>query len=553
MSKDNKFDEDGVLSNGPIHPAKTYTMANNSPFYSAVPAPFKQYYERHVRQWFQWFDGYVNWFHNTAKTPHIFSTKIANVVCNKLSKQITGGRLLFDDDGQDLSQTQNYYNQELNALEFIEKYFKNNKLDAKLQTGEKYKLAGGDAVLKLNASKKELIPIVVRKDNYFFDTDVFGNMTAFSSLLYHQTKQVERAGGKHEDHYYVLEERKYADEKLAKSLGVREGRPLIRFSIKKGDAHGVSYKSTNFHSADYQFKDLTKGLRDELKAEFGNDVYFNEWRTMPIKDIGVYLLKASESVSFNPSLPFGESILSNILHILQSYDYYYTLKNLDMTIAKGRVLLGKHLSSPKDNVTGFGVLDKVEYDAIPYTNPEDLKPTPIQFELRSGDWKETRDNLLQEMAMEIGINPRSLATFIVPSSEKPSAHEISTDEDETALWIENQRDLDEPELNKMVETILDYYGYEQYCTVKFSKKGLSNRNTALNQLAIMTQNGMVDQYTKLEMAHPDKNEKQIKKMMENINKEKEPTPQEVQEESVEDNIENGFRNGENQIPKPDEE
>lgn len=545
-----------MVRNSPLKPNMTYTKAVNQPFYAAVPAQFKQYYEWHVRQWLSWFDGHVHWFHNTSSYPQIFSTRIAHTICDKLSKQVTGGRLLFDDNGEELQETKKIFNKELNALEFIEEYFKRYKINGKLQTAVKFSLAAGDAAIKLNAYNNELAPTSVRKDNYFFDTDAFGKLEAFSTLIHHMTRQIKNDNRNDEEHFYIVEERRYADKELASKMGVRVGRPLYRMSIKRGDAHGVSYKKASFHSADFQFNDLKPKFRDELKDMFGHDLIFNKWSTLPLKDLGVYILKSSDGVSFNPSLPFGESVLSNLTHILQSYDYYYTLKNLDLTIGKGRVMLPRGMSSPQKDQTGFSTLEKVEYERIQYSNPDDQKPVPIQFDLRSQSWKEIRDNLLQEASMEIGINPRSLATFIVPSSEKPSAHEISTDEDETALWVENKRDLAEPELNAMVESILYYYNYDSEVTVKFSKKGLSNRNSQINQLAILAQNGMVDEYTKLEMAHPDKNEKQLKKMLKNIREERQNNkPDQTGEENktIEENTEDQFRQGENQIPRPDDE
>jgi len=496
-----------------LQPSRTYNRINHTHFYAAVPAPYKQYYEQFVRNWFEWYDGYVHWFHQPSNEG-IFSTRLAYTVAHKLAKHIAGGRTLFDDGGETHeSVIKADDGRELSPLEYTKKWWEENRGNGKIVQALSWALAGGDSVLKLDQEHGEATLGVVRKDNYFLDTDVFGNVTKFTTLIYHMVRKNVSEKGQ-DEHYYIMEERRYNEE---------TGKPEWRFTIKKGEAHGVSYKSVSFHSGDMNFRDLTKGKRDELKRLFPymkpND--WGKWLELPFKDLGIYLLKASERVSFQPSLPFGESIFSGAIHLLMSYDFYYSAKNTDMYIGRGRVLLPRGMENPNHSqYSAYGELERLFYEKVSYANPEDQTPTPVQFDLRADSWTEIRDNLLQELAMVVGVNPRTIGSFVVPSAEKPTAHEISTDEHETAIFVEEKRDLNEPQLNKLLVAMLDYYGCEDKVFIKFSRKGLQNPNTIVNHLASLKQYDMIDTKTALEMYFPDKTEKQIAQMLKRIEEEK---------------------------------
>ena len=51
-----------------------------------------------LRQYFQWYDGFVPNFHNHHHG--IFSSRLAYTVLHKLAEQTTGARILFEDNGE---------------------------------------------------------------------------------------------------------------------------------------------------------------------------------------------------------------------------------------------------------------------------------------------------------------------------------------------------------------------------------------------------------------------------------------------------------------------
>ena len=539
MAQDNA--KESSVGGSALQPHKTYTYAANPSFYSVVPEPYKQYYQNFVREWLAWYDGYVPWLHQAGTDEGIFSTRIAQTVADKLARQITGGNLLFDDGGEDNTETQTFNGRELNAVEFAQRYIKKQRMTPKLIRGMAYALAAGDSIIKLDNKQGELYPTILRKDYYFLDTDFQGNIIAFSALLHEEVQQTKTDSGEnYEREFYILEERRFNEN----------GEAQYRKSIKEGQGHRVNYKDNDFHSGDTRYQDLPRGIRERLNRSFPNERNFNEWKPLPFSDLGVYMLKATEGISHQPSLPFGESIFSNAVDILMAYDFFFSSMVTDQYLGRGKVILPRGMEGPNRNDNFYNVLKDMAYHRIPYTNPDEQSPMSIQFDLRADEWRSIRDNLLQQFAMKLGINPRDLATFIVPASEKPSAQEISTDENETALWVESKRDINIEPIQRLLDTLLEFYNYnDSYVEVKFSQKGLSNMNTLVNQTAILKQNNLINEEMAIDRLYPDLSEKQKEKLLNDLSTNK-PQQQEEPKEgaTVEEENENSFRNGQSQVP-----
>ena len=525
------------LGSTSLEPYRTYTVPSKQDFYTAVPAQYRNYYNWFVRRWFEWYDGFVNGFHNNGNST-LFSTRIAYSIAHKFSKQITGGKLLFEDNGDNPE-----------AKKEIMRVLRYKRFDSKLQQAFEWALAGGDSILKLDSYKRGEPSIQpLRKDEYFVDVDFDGNIIRFSGLVDNKTKTNLVAGNKEYANFFIMEERRYN----------KNDEPEYRLSIKRGTSNGVSYGKGNFHSADYKFTQLPNDIRDEFKKEFPN-TNFNEWESMPLDDLGVYMIKATEGTSFQPSLPFGESIFSNMIHLLMSYDFYYTAKMTDMYLGKGKVLIPDHMKSPHETGSRpFSELNDMVYAKIPYVDPEQQTPTPVQFSLRSGDWTTIRNDLLQEMAMQLNLSPRTLASFAVPAAEKPTAHEINVDQDDTALTIEAIRKLNEGSINSVIDSICKYFGFEpDTITVKFSKMGLTNMSTMVNQMTTLKDRNLIDDRTALEYVFPDKTDDEIDKIIERKKEEAEEKIERDVKKQEKDEIGNKekamFDNQATHTPNPPEE
>ncbi len=515
-------------------PSRTYTYALSEAFFASVPYPYQRFYRSHVRQALSWYNGFVDWFHKGQTGDTYFSTRIAYTVLHKLAKLTVGRKLLFDDDGKASNETIDMFGKKgLDPLHFIELYSKKDNWSSKLKLATEWTYAGGTSALKLDSVSGKLVLEPLRTDEFLFDTDHHGEVVKSSALIYTETDTATRAGGeKGKELYYLFEERKYAEN----------GKPMYRLAIKRGTGHDLGFKDVDFHSADQDFKSCPKHIREKFVRRFPR-IMFNEWQELPFDTIGFWIIKATDGVSFAPSLPHGESLLTNCFHILQGYDFFYTALMTDMYLGRGKIIVPQHMQNPQSNMDWddyghFRGFDTFLTTMIPYVNPSDQKPLEIQFDLRSEDWKEIRNHLLQLLATNLGVSERTIATYLVPASEKPSNYEISADEDATAAFVEDKRDRLSRVFDEILEEILNFYGFESRVSVKFSKIGLQNQQNLLNNVTLKWQNGLIDHRTALEELYPDKTEDQITKIIELKKKESEYKQEQKEKEVGNDIIKN---------------
>lgn len=479
----------------------TYSWINNEQFYALVPHPYRDYYFRFIKKFFYWYDKFNPYFHNSQSG--MFSSGIAYTVLHKLAQQTVGNRLMFDDEGEPDKNSYTHHGKDYNSLEWVEHWANDNMLDTKTVQLKEWAFAGGDAVIKLDSDGQDLIPSVLRKDTYFFDTDFRGEICAWSGLIYTYSKMTNQTGGSNqEQYYYLLEDRKYNDN----------GEPQYRLSIKHGSGNLANAKTVDMTPETIPFARLPRDISHQFKRDYPN-TKLGEWNKLPLIDLGIYLDKASERVSFLPAIPGGESLLSNMIHTLMSYDFYWSSMITNLYTARDKLIVPQHMQTPDfQNSSGYGQNEYNGWDSyimtkVPYTNPEDNKP--IVFSTPIKDWEKVRNNILQTMAMDLGVDDRTITSAIVPNAEKPTAREISSDEATTTLFVEGKQKLLKNALDKMLICVLDFYGFkDEKITVKFSKAGLTNQNNLATILSVLKQNDMIDDFTAIEMFFNDKNHKQ---------------------------------------------
>lgn len=506
-----------------------YSWINNALFYPLVPTPYYDYYNRFVRQYFYWYDGFNPDFHNEQSG--IFSSRIAYTLCNKLAGLVNGGTLMFDKkfDGSGKKMKYKNYKQSLDSLGFIEQWAYEVNLTNKNNTAIEYSLAGGDSVIKLNSDGTDVYPTVLRKDNYVVDTDFTGKVTGFTGVVYTYTKMTKHTSqddNQREDYYYLLEEREIDEQ----------GNPKYRIFVKVGYGNLTTNKTINFESMqEVKYTELSKDVRKAIKRNYPN-VTLGTWYDLPLNSLGIYLMKASDSISFLPQLPFGESILSNQIANIQTYDYLKSFIASELYISRGRVLLPDAMQNPnKQHATNqYDGIDSGIYNLIKYIKAEDQKPIPIQFEIRAEDITKIERLILRDIAMGLSVSERTIANFLTDGSERATAREISVD-DSTATFVENKRTLYRKPLNCMINDVLDFYNFDDRIEVRFSRIGLNNMNDVSQQMVTLKQNGLIDRKSAMDMIFVDKNDKQIEDMIRLIEEEEEKLrQQEVEQQGTSD-------------------
>lgn len=168
------------------------------------------------------------------------------------------------------------------------------------------------------------------------------------------------------------------------------------------------------------------------------------------------------------------------------------------------------------------------------TNPEAQKPLPIQFDLRSQSWTEIRNRLIQDISINTGVNISTIASFLQDNTAARTAREISTEENETAEYVNDQRAIIEKPLNAILKLVTLFYGYTDTVVIRWSKAGLTNRYTLAETTEIGLRAGFISQRKAVEDWNFDDDDEQVEEEYHRIAGEKAasaPPPEEIKNDT----------------------
>lgn len=469
----------------------TYSFINNALFYPLVPAPYIDFYQRFVRQWFYWYDGYVPYLH--VQDNGIFSTRLATTLVKKVAAQINGGKLLLETNGEQGVE---------DNLKFAEKWMEKNDISNKIDSLVEFAAAGGTALLKLNFDGKDLWMQPMRLDNYFIDADWKGKVIDFTGFIQSFTQTIRKDQQNYV--FYLLERRYFGDD----------GKPYVKYIMKRSTQNITTARDYNMSEVqEIPYESLPKKVKTALKEQF-NGLALDTEQPLPFDDcLGVFIYKFTPHISNLPQLPYGDSLFSNIISYLMSYDYYFSAFNTNMYVSRSRVLMPKAMQNPnnqREHNWNDG-LDSFTFTKVPYVNPDDQKPLPLQFDLRSQDWNKVRNIILESISTAIGLNPSTIASYLDDNTAR-TARQISTEEGATALFVENKRELLRTPINNMLEEVMKFYNRASNVVVKFSKAGTTNLRNLVEIGQILKTLG-VDNQTLVEMIFNDKSQQQIEEIL----------------------------------------
>lgn len=469
---------------------KMWQHTSNAPFYAMLPAPYMGFYNNWVRQWLYWYDGYVPYVHGGSMG--LLSTCIGTTIVNRCADQVYGGSIMFanvrkprlvetDSEGKTIGK----------ALDFIANDWI-NRTDGKtiLKRCGKDALAGGFALLKLNKRDGELWLDELRADRFYLDK-VGNDIRRCVCILSFFDNTTEKNDG---NRYVLVEERRY------ETVGILgEEFPVVEYKMYKTSVQIQHF--TGLQDNCTRWEELPKAVKKAFKEQYGSNTMLNAPQALNgFSDLGVYLMLASDGVSNVPQIGLGESILANITTYLYEYDFYNTCFNTDMYLARGRVLVPKPMQGPQargpNGMTAVSSqpsgLDSFMYTKYEAMNNDANKPEPIQFALRSAEWKEARNILIESMATGIGMSVSTLASYISDGSNR-TAREVSAEESATTLFVENMRRRFEVPINQMIRTVLRFYGFIDDVEIRWTRAGMTNQTVLVDTLTKAVQAGLISQ------------------------------------------------------------
>lgn len=506
---------------------ETYSWINNAGFYTLVNPTYYTYYYNNVRRLAQWLDGYVPTFHKEQNG--IFSTRFANSLINSIGEAIFGRELLFRNIGREIDEKPDN-----DSLKFFAKWSKNSNFQPEAKKAIKFAKALGTSLLKANiANEKEIWVEAVRLDYFYFEVDARNNLKEVVCLLKGYTdisKNGETAN------FYLVEKRffKYARETRFKknadgsmvSYDVVVQSPYIVYQVHK---YAGNILNNNTYSTDIKqtiaWESIPKKVRDSIKKDY-SIIEIGKEQELPFKNsLGAYLMTADEGNISLPNTPFGMSMLENIVSYLMGYDIAFSYFFRDMYQGKGMVLMPKFMAQNRYSNSNladknpFLGLDESIFMTYETTSQEKQVIEQVQFNLRSQEWTQIRDFLIENIAMTLQLSPRTIASFLTGGAIK-TATQVSSEDSASVSFIEISRSVAEKPINKLLKLVSDFYGLSDDVEIKFSKEGVINTNELLQRITMEKQAGLISEYDALKEWMYDADEEQVKEAYDRIQQDK---------------------------------
>lgn len=529
-----------VVKSSSIIVNRTYSWINNSSFYATANSAFYSFYYNNVRRIAYWLDGYDPNFH--IEKNGIFSTRIGNSLVNSIGDIIFGREILFKNCNKEKAGN-NIANP---SLKFIQDWQKKSRFQPEVRKAIKYALGLGTSLLKLNIDAAERLWVdAVRLDYFYFEANAKGELQDVTCLLKAYSdvssnkKQTEKDASQHQ--YYLVEHRYFVNEKQTSvkiekdSLGIEHVIPTtnvvrrgyVDYLIKSYSGNYINNPSYDpSRSSSMRWDSIPAKIRESIKKDYGFIKVGEEFkRELPFDNsLGAELVLADDGNISIPSIPFGTSILENIVSYLMSYDLYYSYFVRDMYQSKGIVLMPKSMLAPQFDANNTYIdspvsgLDESMYAKYPSMDNESNKPEQIKFDLRSEEWAKVRNMILENIATNLQMSPRTIASFLANgtfgNASQATATQVDSEDSNSVSFIESRRGILEKPINKILDIVLKYYRskdstLQDDVEIRFSKDGVVNTSQLIDRVTREMQSGLIDLKSALQEIMIDADEDQV--------------------------------------------
>ena len=147
------------------------------------------FYNRTVRYWSYWYDGWVPGFHDSISG--VFSTGIAHSIVSAVTNMVSGQKLIFQKKDNEASDED---------VQFAAKWAEESGLQLKYKSLVEYAGALGTSLLKYNVKNGKIWVEALRMDYFFPEVDEMGNVREITTLI---KPYYDASSQKQTDNYYI--------------------------------------------------------------------------------------------------------------------------------------------------------------------------------------------------------------------------------------------------------------------------------------------------------------------------------------------------------------
>lgn len=276
--------------------------------------------------------------------------------------------------------------------------------------------------------------------------------------------------------------------------------------------------------------------------------------------LGVELFNYTETNSKFPNCWFGEAMLSDVGDSLYAYDHAFTAKENDKYLGRGRALIpsqfqnDENLTEKKKSIIGSMTisaiggsqeapriarrkkpeLDKTFYDEIAQGTGEPVRPTSIQFNLRTVEWREELNGALGDIASRVGISAVDLDTRLNGSQQR-TATEVNRDSDKTLTTASAKKELFTPGLDALIECLVHSLADEFKdidCFIEWPKQGLANPQVQTQVVREQYDAHLISRETAIKRLNPEWSDAEVKEEIKRIEAEENVVSEDSQDSDL---------------------
>lgn len=427
---------------------------NSSTYYSELDYQFINYMTQVVRPCVAYGAGTSDLSINSG-----LSAATGKAIIDGATRLVIGDKVFFEGDDRTVEFFSDVWQESTHFINFLSR-------------AERFKYLGGSSLCKINTdSNGRNYLTAFRIDRTLPSFDDIGNVVGcvfFISLLnnFNRTNESELQ-------YWLTEERKYN----------ADGQKVIVYKVfaKGGIAQSPTLPPP--HADGARFNNLPLSVQRKL-IEMGVTT-LNEEVVMPYRDgLGVWKLDATPTNSCMPDVPFGDPLLYGALDLLWSIDVVYSGSMIDTMNGEGKVIVpGQFLqqtlarlqqtnpewqwSVTTDELGHFGQENFV-YLMPSGFDKERQAPLPVQFDIRSSQYREMWELYQKEAVVRSGFSPTSIFPHLTPDNSAKTATEVTAEENLTRASIRQAHLLDVPVFNRMLKEVAYQEGLSDEIELKLS-------------------------------------------------------------------------------------
>lgn len=424
-------------------------FVNNADYYANLDYYWITYMNRVVRKCIAYGTHTVDGIHNS-----ILSSGTGYSIVQAAAKLIVGERTYFEGNDESCAFLSDIWSEASGFSTFLDRAIK-------------FMLLGGTCPIKLNIDAEGRTSLsAYRIDRSIVHTNDTGNVTEAIFYIGLISSLKSEEGGMN---YWLVEHRKYDDN----------GNKVIQYKVFRKSSVAGSEILPDPYLDGISYKGSPKRVQREL-----NRLGIGELNTeipLPIRDgLGVWLLRNTSSNSCIPDSYLGDPVLYNVTDLLWSIDVVFTGSLTDVINGRGKILVPKpFLSEVRTMLSSHGIdsittreLDRYDDESFVYIQPsvfdkDKQSPTPIQFDIRSTQYRELLELYEKEAAVRAGYSPNTIFPHLA-NGNSVTATQFNGEENLTRASVQHIHKTNIPQLNRAIKEVLYQENYSTDVNIRLS-------------------------------------------------------------------------------------